>query len=91
MGLNDLQVESIVCTAILNYLNTNRYTKEDILIKFPEAVELGCLEFKSTVSQPSNVVSMTQGARSITFKEGSNILTDNVKLLLPKPSNFMVW
>lgn len=91
MQLSDLQIESIVCTAILNYLNNSTYTKEDILIKFPDAVELAFLEFKSIASQPTNVASMSQGSRSVTFKDGSYILTDNVKLLLPKPKNFMVW
>ena len=49
-------------------------------------------EEKEKLKQPSNVSSMSQGSRSVTYKNtGVGMLSNNVKLLLPKPRNYMVW
>lgn len=49
-------------------------------------------EEREKLKQPSNISSMSQGSRSVTYKNtGIGKLSDNVKSLLPTPKNYMVW
>lgn len=83
--LADELIEKIVIKAIINYLNNPQFDEAYIKANFAQEVELAKEEYKQCYNQPSNVSSMTQGARSVTFKEGSNVISNNVKALLPNP------
>lgn len=92
MNLTDWQIESIVIKAIQNYLNNVKYDDVYIEMNFPEAIMVAIEEEKEKLKQPSNISSMSQGSRSVTYKNtGIGKLSDNVKALLPKPKNFYVW
>ncbi|MDU2489311.1 MAG: hypothetical protein E7D27_01805 [Clostridium celatum] len=92
MNLTDWQIESIVIKAIQNYLNNDKYDDVYIEMNFQEAVMVAIEEEKEKLKQPSNISSMSQGSRSVTYKNtGIGKLSDNVKALLPKPKNFYVW
>ena len=92
MNLTDWQIESIVVKAIQNYLNNDKYDDVYIEMNFQEAVMVAIEEEKEKLKQPSNISSMSQGSRSVTYKNtGIGKLSDNVKALLPKPKNFYVW
>lgn len=92
MNLTDWQIESIVIKAIQNYLNNDKYDDVYIEMNFKEAVMVAIEEEKEKLKQPSNIFSMSQGSRSVTYKNtGIGKLSDNVKALLPKPKNFYVW
>ena len=85
MNLTDNQIENIVVEAIIKHLNNPKFNYSYVVANFTYAMELGIEEFKERLKQPSNVVSMSEGGRSITFKNDVDILSDNVKALLPKP------
>lgn len=89
MSLTDEQIKSIVIKAVQIYLkNDDVYIEE----KFPEAIMVAVEEEKEKLKQPSNISSMSQGSRSVTYKNtGIGKLSDNVKSLLPTPKNYMVW
>jgi len=92
MNLTDWQIESIVIKAIQNYLNNDKYDDVYIEMNFQEALIVAIEEEKEKLKQPSNISSMSQGSRSVTYKNtGAGKLSDNVKALLPKPRNYMVW
>lgn len=85
MNLTDNQIENIVVEAIIKYLNNPKFDYYYILDNYSDAIELAVEEFKEKLKQPLNVISMTEGGRSITFKNNVGILSENVKALLPKP------
>ena len=85
MNLTDNQIENIVVEAIIKHLNNPKFDYSYVVANFTYAMELGMEELKERLKQPSNVVSMTEGGRSITFKNNLGQLSDNVKSLLPKP------
>ena len=92
MNLTDEQIKSIVVKAIQNYLNNDKFDDVYIEMNFPEAIMVAIEEEKEKLKQPSNVSSMSQGSRSVTYKNtGIGKLSDNVKSLLPTPKNYMVW
>ena len=92
MNLTDEQIKSIVVKAIQNYLNNDKFDDVYIEMNFPEAIMVAIEEEKEKLKQPSNISSMSQGSRSVTYKNtGIGKLSDNVKALLPKPKNFYVW
>ena len=92
MNLTDEQIKSIVVKAIQNYLNNDKFDDVYIEMNFPEAIMVAIEEEKEKLKQPSNVSSMSQGSRSVTYKNtGVGMLSNNVKLLLPNPRNYMVW
>ena len=85
MNLTDNQIENIVVEAIIKHLNNPKFDYSYVVTNLTYAMELGIEELKEWLKQPSNVVSMTEGGRSITFKNNLGILSENVKALLPKP------
>lgn len=86
MKLTDEQINSIVVKAIQVYLNNDKFDSSYIISNFAEAIIIATEEFKERMNQPSNIISMTQGARSVTYKDvGIGSLSDNIKMLLPKP------
>ncbi|WP_297711992.1 hypothetical protein [Clostridium sp.] len=92
MNLTDEQIKSIVVKAIQNYLNNDKYDDVYIEMNFQEAVMVAIEEEREKLKQPSNISSMSQGSRSVTYKNtGIGKLSDNVKSLLPTPKNYMVW
>ena len=92
MNLTDWQIESIVIKAIQNYLNNDKYDDVYIEMNFKEAVMVAIEEEKEKLKQPSKILSMSQGSRSVTYKNtGIGKLSENVKALLPKPKNCYVW
>ena len=92
MNLTDEQIKSIVVKAIQNYLNNDKFDYVYIEMNFSEAIIVAIEEEKEKLKQPSNISSMSQGSRSVTYKNtGIGKLSDNVKALLPTPKNYMVW
>lgn len=92
MNLTDEQIKSIVIKAIKMYLKNDKFDDVYIEINFTEAIIVAIEEEKEKLKQPSNISSMSQGSRSVTYKNtGIGKLSDNVKSLLPTPKNYMVW
>lgn len=92
MNLTDEQIKSIVIKAIKMYLKNDKYDDVYIEMNFQEAIMVAIEEEKEKLEQPSNISSMSQGSRSVTYKNtGIGKLSDNVKSLLPTPENFYVW
>lgn len=90
---NDSEYEQMACIAIRNYLKV-KLTDEDIKNKYPLALKRlieNSKNFDKTAM--AGVTSMSQGSRSITFEAGveSMSITNDVKMLLPKPKNFYAW
>lgn len=89
----DIEYEQMACIAIRNYLKVN-LSDEDIKNKYSLALKRlkeNAMNFDKT--KMAGVTSMSQGSRSITFEAGveSMSITNDVKMLLPKPKNFYVW
>lgn len=92
MNLTDGQIKDIVIKAIQIYLKNDKYDDVYIEEKFPEAIMVAIEEEKEKLKQPSNISSMSQGSRSVTYKNtGIGQISSNVKALLPTPKNHMVW
>ncbi len=92
MNLTDEQIKSIVIKAIQMYLKNDKYDEAYIEKNFSEAVIVAIEEEKEKLKQPSNIISMSQGARSVTYKNtGIGQISNNVKGLLPIPQSFYVW
>lgn len=92
MNLTDEQIKSIVIKAIKMYLKNDKFDDVYIEMNFTEAIIVAIEEEKEKLKQPSNISSMSQGSRSVTYKNtGIGKLSDNVKSLLPTPKNYMVW
>ncbi|WP_303188425.1 hypothetical protein [uncultured Clostridium sp.] len=92
MNLTDEQIKAIVIKSIKNYLDNDKFDDVYIEANFPEAIIIAIEEEKEKLKQPSNISSMSQGSRSVTYKNtGVGMLSNNVKLLLPKPRNYIVW
>lgn len=86
MNLTEEQLEVIVVDSILKYLNNSRFDDVYIENNFSSAIIVAIEEMKEQLKQPSNLSSLTEGSRSVTFKNvGIGTLSDNVKSLLPKP------
>lgn len=90
MNLTDNQIENIVVEAIIKHLNNPKFDYSYVVANFTYAMELGIEELKERLKQPSNVISMTEGGRSITFKNNVGILSENLKAILPKP-HIRMW
>lgn len=92
MNLTDEQIKSIVIKAIKMYLKNDKFDDVYIEMNFIEAIMVAIEEEKEKLKQPVNISSMSQGSRSVTYKNtGIGKLSDNVKSLLPTPKNYMVW
>lgn len=72
---------------IKNYLNTDKFTNEDIKDKFKEAVILLVENAYTEKAQGAKgIKSKSQGARSITYSEDMGFtISDNIKSMLPVP------
>lgn len=86
MNLTDEQIKSIVIKAIKMYLKNDKFDDVYIEMNFTEAIMVEIEEEKEKLKQPVNISSMSQGSRSVTYKNtGIGQISDNVKALLPKP------
>lgn len=86
MNLTDEQIKSIVIKAIKMYLKNDKFDDVYIEMNFTEAIMVAIEEEKEKLKQPVNISSMSQGSRSVTYKNtGIGQISDNVKALLPKP------
>ena len=72
-------------TLIQNYLNNDKFTKEYVEENFSDAI-IDMVVNAYTWKDNSNIKSMTQGARSITYADNTAFcITDSVANLLPMP------
>jgi hypothetical protein len=72
-------------TIIKNYLNNSTFDDVYIETNFPDAIIELCI-FAYRNKGKENIKSITQGARSVTYSDGSVFaISDNVKALLPQP------
>jgi hypothetical protein len=72
-------------TLIKNYLNNDSFTSEYIQTNYPDAIiEIVVFAYKNKSKE--NIKSVTQGARSVTYTDGTIFaITETVKQLLPSP------
>jgi hypothetical protein len=72
-------------TIIKNYLNNPTFTNEYIEANFPDAI-IEIVVFAYRNKGQENIKSTSQGARSITYSDGSVFaISDSVRQLLPHP------
>lgn len=83
-GLLNLYIRRSV-TIIKNYLNNDNFTKEYIEQNYSDAIiELVIMTYRNKGKE--NIKSTSQGARSVTYTDGSTFaITESVKTLLPLP------
>lgn len=87
----DLELEEIAISAIQNYLNVNGkelWTDDYIKTNHSIAIKLIINNYKniSEINNGiSNISSISQGGQSISFNSATNFITEDVKLILPKP------
>lgn len=79
----DEEKELIAINNIRNYLNKD-FTDEEIRTKFGLALKKIVSNFDN-MTNSSGVKSMTQGSMSVTYTDEKEYITDDIRLLLPKP------
>lgn len=79
----DEEKELIAINNIRNYLNKD-FTDEEIRTKFGLALKRIVNNFDN-MANSSGVKSMTQGSMSVTYTDDKQYITDDIRLLLPKP------
>ena len=89
MAYTDEELNEMAVLAIFNYYS-GEYSKEYIQDNFKLAIKVLCNNIKNN-SGNSNVKQMTQGSRSITYKDNIDMITTDVLALLPKKNNFYAW
>ena len=82
--MDDMDLEKAGIQAIRVYLNRD-FTDEEIKQKFGYALLMIKNNIQNSMKVDSNVVSKTQGSRSVTYRQGDNIITDSIKAMLPRP------
>lgn len=87
----DLELEEIAIIVIKNYLNVKDkelWTNDYIRSNYSMAIKLIINNYKniSEINNGiSNISSISQGGQSISFNSATNFITEDVKLILPKP------
>lgn len=84
MAFTEQELEQIAIISIRNYLNKPSLTDENIKSEFPIAIKKIVTNI-SVVDKRNGVKSVSQGARSVTYNDSQTYITDDVKLLLPRP------
>lgn len=89
-----INTRAIAILAVNNYLKTN-YIDLEIEAKYGivlDVIEENYKNYTSATSGISSINSISQGSQSISFNNLQNsLITEEVKLLLPKPMNFQTW
>lgn len=91
--INELYLDEMAINAIRHYLNVEGKAKWNdayIILNYDTAIELIKDNYKSYINVTggtSNISSISQGGQSISFNSGisNNLITEEVKILLPKP------
>lgn len=78
------ELDQIAIISIRNYLNKPSLTDENIKSEFPLAIKKIVTNI-SVVDKRNGVKSVSQGARSVTYSDSQTYITDDIKLLLPRP------
>lgn len=78
------ELEQMAIISIRNYLNKPSLTDVDIKDQFPLAIKK-IVSNIGQVDKRNGVKSVTQGARAVTYNDSQTYITDDVRLLLPKP------
>lgn len=88
----DLELEQLAIGSIRNYLNVagkEKWTDDYIKSNYAMAIKVIINNYKNVLEVNngiSNINSISQGEQSISFNSNSNsLITDEVKLLLPRP------
>lgn len=75
--------------SIMVYLNNPKFTPEDIINNYPNAIlQLAMRQYRAIKDDSMGISSITQGSRSITYADSLSApyaIDDSIKALLPKP------
>lgn len=75
--------------SILVYLNNPKFTPDDLINNFPNAIiQLAMRQYRAIKDDSMGISSITQGNRSITYADSLSTpyaIDDSIKALLPKP------
>lgn len=82
--MNNTDLEKLSIQAIRQYLNKN-YSDEEIKEKYTLVIDIVKTNITNSLSINKSISSMTQGSRSVSYKNNDVIIDDFVKSLLPKP------
>lgn len=86
MNYSDIDLKLISIDMIYYYLNDSKYSKEYILKNFNSAITILSKNLKDYFAINSNVKSMQQGQRQITYNnKNMNDLMKDIKPMLPVP------
>lgn len=82
-----MDYDAMALDIIYNYLNSPlKYSKEYILKNFNSVITILSKNLKDYFTTNSNIKSMQQGQRQVTYKDTTiKSLIDEIKLLLPLP------
>ncbi|AGX43286.1 hypothetical protein [Clostridium saccharobutylicum] len=80
----DEQYEQIAIKAIIEYKNKN-YSDNEVRKLYSLAIPLVIENIKKSLNVDKNVASMTQGSRSVSYKDTYSIIDDSVKMLVGLP------
>lgn len=89
MGFTDEQYEQMAIKAIIDHKNKD-YTDNEIKILYPLAIPIIIENIKKSLKVDRNISQMTQGPRSVTYKDSYNIIDDNVRFIIGK-SYVKMW
>ena len=84
MTYSDEELEQIAINSIRNYLNINA-TDEEIKSKYNYVFKPLYSVIQEQSDKPIGVSSVTQGSQSITYNTSCGYITEDIKVLLPKP------
>ena len=75
--------------SILVYLNNPKFTPDDLINNFPNAIiQLAMRQYRAIKDDSMGISSITQGSRSISYSDALSVpytIDDSIKALLPKP------
>lgn len=84
MDFTEKELENSAILSIKRYLNKN-YSDQYIKDNFSIAIKLISENIKKSFSINKNIKSETQGNRSVTYADEYQLITNDIKMLLPTP------
>lgn len=82
--MTDSELEQIAVNVIIEYKNKN-LAPDEVKTLYPLAIPLIVANIKQSLTIDKNIASMTQGSRSVSYKEKYEIIDDVIKSILGKP------
>lgn len=82
--MTDSELEQIAVNIIVEYKNKD-LSADEVKTLYPLAIPLIVANIKQSLTIDKNIASLTQGSRSVSYKNEYSIIDDVIKSILGKP------